>query len=649
MILPSLTAGSQQQLFTNYPPGSFGAQGVFGCGPANPNNTRKMKFYRNLVNQGLIYTDNINGSTSFAGTLDANGFPATAPSGVASQFVAGIPDWPNGDYQCCITLPGTTGVETFTSIVSIVLVAGSIVNVAYQGSSTWNFTWRLTGAIDGVGLSAVVKVTQAFNNLQIMWPQYVGWNGKTYGPYSVNDPNLFCEEAIDRYKNFAVLRGMQWLIANESEQNIAYGVNWNRSIYTGSLSGTTAGSTITVTLPGNSAYGTPSSYTFDIKNAAGANVASHSQASNVYTITAADVTAAGGLAIGTGSNGRPDQAALLDETNRPTTATRLYRIERCHEDWIAFVNAVAAAPNSLVRAVWVNMRNWASNTYHTTVATLYKNTLNPKVAVYLELSNEPWNATFTQYRWFAAYANTPGAFNPDQGFAKRYAEIVPLWRTVFGESGTLTSANRLKPIFGVQTVNPTALSALNTYATANSVALNTIVYGVCGEFYTGDFNLTYTITSTGAQGLPTAAQIALDISSIWYQHVNGNTNIPGAFQTRVTQWRNLYTNVQSLMYAGCLLVGYEGSVSPLSNTSAASAQALLECSAWFDPSSVLPARDHVFKAVQAGFSEVLCFLSGEEILQDVRQWNWYRNNREPTYVAAAYRGLWYEQVPARVP
>jgi hypothetical protein len=136
--------------------------------------------------------------------------------------------------------------------------------------------------------------------------------------------------------------------------------------------------------------------------------------------------------------------------------------------------------NATNKDLWINIPVGATNDYVTQLATLIKNTLNPNLAVYVELSNEIWNGAYSETTAIrdAAVAEVtagivsghpsnlmlPGetAQNPDGTYvhqwdwafryqARRTKEINDIFATVWG-AGAING--RVRTVLATQLANP---------------------------------------------------------------------------------------------------------------------------------------------------------------------------------------------------
>jgi len=80
---------------------------------------------------------------------------------------------------------------------------------------------------------------------------------------------------------------------------------------------------------------------------------------------------------------------------------------------------------------WINVPVSADADYVTQLATMFRDNLDPNLHVYVESSNEVWNAIFPQCFWNRAQAFALG-INEHQNHARRTVELAQSFETVFG-------------------------------------------------------------------------------------------------------------------------------------------------------------------------------------------------------------------------
>lgn len=95
------------------------------------------------------------------------------------------------------------------------------------------------------------------------------------------------------------------------------------------------------------------------------------------------------------------------------------------------------------------MPHRASNDYVRKLATFLRDNLPQKRLIYVEYSNEVWNAAFEQGQYAISQAIAQGLINPHKFYAKKSKEIFNIFQEVFGSS----SASRLKFVICYQAVN----------------------------------------------------------------------------------------------------------------------------------------------------------------------------------------------------
>lgn len=89
---------------------------------------------------------------------------------------------------------------------------------------------------------------------------------------------------------------------------------------------------------------------------------------------------------------------------------------------------------------WFNMPHQASDDYIRQFAVLAKQRLQRNLRVYIEYSNETWNAAFPQYSWLVQQGRASFAAGDDFQRAinwsgRRTAEMCDIWKSTWGESG----------------------------------------------------------------------------------------------------------------------------------------------------------------------------------------------------------------------
>lgn len=122
---------------------------------------------------------------------------------------------------------------------------------------------------------------------------------------------------------------------------------------------------------------------------------------------------------------------------------------------LALANASGADP-------WLDIPAEADNNYITELATLAHRSLNANSDIYVELSNEVWNASFSQYQYSARQGRAlwPAARAYQAAidwYGMRTAQMCDIWKSVWGND-----FSRVHCVLGAQTENPyTATQALD--------------------------------------------------------------------------------------------------------------------------------------------------------------------------------------------
>ena len=124
------------------------------------------------------------------------------------------------------------------------------------------------------------------------------------------------------------------------------------------------------------------------------------------------------------------------------------------------IEAVVALANTLKRDMWINIPHFAKDDYVSHFAQYVFDHLDPSLRVYIEYSNEVWNAGFAGHDYITAKgvaeglntvpANFIGTNRDDPNyfarlryFSKRSVEIFSIWQSTFG-----TNADRLERVLG---------------------------------------------------------------------------------------------------------------------------------------------------------------------------------------------------------
>jgi hypothetical protein len=95
---------------------------------------------------------------------------------------------------------------------------------------------------------------------------------------------------------------------------------------------------------------------------------------------------------------------------------------------------------------WMNVPVMADDDYITHMATLARNQLGSSQKIYVELSNEVWNAAFSQYRYAATQGRALWPSQPSgqedieynrEWFGMRTAQMCDIWRSIWGSDPRL--------------------------------------------------------------------------------------------------------------------------------------------------------------------------------------------------------------------
>ena len=161
-----------------------------------------------------------------------------------------------------------------------------------------------------------------------------------------------------------------------------------------------------------------------------------------------------------------------------------------------YVTELAIVSN---KDLWINIPAHADDGYVRELAGMLKRELPATTRLYLEYSNEVWNAQFEQHAQNRALAidavssgpdarlDHDGSGNPDvwaiRRIAQRGKEISDLFREVFGDAAMMT---RIRPVFATQVVNPYLTRVALDYIAAQFGPPHHYFFAIAGAPY---FNL----------------------------------------------------------------------------------------------------------------------------------------------------------------
>lgn len=106
--------------------------------------------------------------------------------------------------------------------------------------------------------------------------------------------------------------------------------------------------------------------------------------------------------------------------------------------------------NQTLKHPWFCVPAQASDTWVTNFATQIRDTLDPSLTIYVELSNEVWNGIFDQFDYFTDLGTTNGT-NRNFEYGKRADEVFTIFETVFG------GLDRIVRVISGQAANSTNL------------------------------------------------------------------------------------------------------------------------------------------------------------------------------------------------
>ncbi len=205
---------------------------------------------------------------------------------------------------------------------------------------------------------------------------------------------------------------------------------------------------------------------------------------------------------------------------------------------------------------WFNMPHMANDDYVRNFATYVRDNLAPGRKVYVEYTNEAWNTLFSQTAWINNQAKISG-LNATQWFARRTAQMVDIWKQVFG-----TQADRVVGVLATQAANiglgNTAINYLKNTGQLSKIQAIAIAPYFGG--YMGD-----PAYSTQVQAL-TVNQLFDELTQGGViKNSTGTAAVPGGALEQSYSWMQNYAslarsnNLELLAYEGGQhLVGYKG-------------------------------------------------------------------------------------------
>ena len=243
--------------------------------------------------------------------------------------------------------------------------------------------------------------------------------------------------------------------------------------------------------------------------------------------------------------------SIITWADRPTLEKK--RTEAEGARW----EAVIELANAVNRDIWINVPVKANDEYVTNLATQLRDSLNPSVNVYVEYSNELWNAAFPQFaiqKQLAideVNANAASVLRYDgstdqnvwafRRIAKRLKEISDIFRTVWGTAAINT---RVRPVLAGQMANSFIVTeGINLIDTGFNVRPNSVFYAISGAPYI--FPSANNLASDDEVPGLTAAQLLTAMGS-------GLSNAPNANSYQYESHLGLATwhNLKVLAYEG---------------------------------------------------------------------------------------------------
>lgn len=149
---------------------------------------------------------------------------------------------------------------------------------------------------------------------------------------------------------------------------------------------------------------------------------------------------------------------------------------------------IVALANQTGKDIWINIPVKADDDYVVQLARLLRSSLNPDTRIFIEYSNELWNAQFWQFNTNIELATAEVLSNPNsplaydgskdknkwgyRRIAKRLKEISDIFRSIYGDAAMM---NTVRPVFASQVVQP--------YVTELGLKFIEAVYGPPANYF----------------------------------------------------------------------------------------------------------------------------------------------------------------------
>jgi hypothetical protein len=219
--------------------------------------------------------------------------------------------------------------------------------------------------------------------------------------------------------------------------------------------------------------------------------------------------------------------------------------------------------NATGKDIWINipdqvdLNDPTANNYVTQLATLIKNTLNPGIHVYVEYSNELWNAIFTQAHTLTSAAvadvnsGADSTLNYDKinnqwywGYRRAAHQTLKISQLFAGVFGPSAINDTIRPVYMSQYVQPYLTEDSLRYLSANFGPPNQYLYGIGGAPY-----FSPQTPYSDMDGLFAALQTGLNLI------LPGFSGLPaynGGVVYSGVQFKNManYYGLKTLMYEG---------------------------------------------------------------------------------------------------
>jgi hypothetical protein len=152
---------------------------------------------------------------------------------------------------------------------------------------------------------------------------------------------------------------------------------------------------------------------------------------------------------------------------------------------------------------WINIPHMADDNYVLQLATLFRDTLDPNLTVYIEYTNEAWNSIFSQTGYMNTMATNLGLPNGRNYYSQRTAEVMDIWSNIY----TGIPTQRYVRVLGTHFANSWITNQLASWGNASTHVDAVAV----GPYFGGTMGRVNNVDATLAMTSAELAQHLLDV------------------------------------------------------------------------------------------------------------------------------------------